>query len=277
MGVTRNRNFDDPSLSTLNRWEPDCSTPLIWQLVPERRTGQISGMRCVAAHCRAGGGRYIAGVVACARGAGPHRPVVLGQTGWRGALSSAGQKRGSALGCGVVVDAPRRCAAASTRVPVDETTRAARTIRSAIAPLGWPHIGAQSHRPADGRGDGIPRGIPTCEYRRCRLAAHESTRCDRDPDVGRGGPGSGDASGATGPRREPSNVTIIDMRRPVAAAQDELDGASGRQYPRHWWVGGHGANRRADRAEHNASRYGCRPMSRAPRVHRWSQKKGLTF
>ena len=56
---------------------------------------------------------------------------------------------------------------------------------------------------------------------------------------GRGGPGSGDASGATGPGRESSNVTIIDMRRPVAAAQDELDGASGRQYRRRWWVGGH--------------------------------------
>jgi hypothetical protein len=35
------------------------------------------------------------------------------------------------------------------------------------------------------------------------------------------------------------DVTIIDMRRPAAAAQDEPDGASGRQYRRRWWSGGH--------------------------------------
>ena len=57
--------------------------------------------------------------------------------------------------------------------------------------------------------------------------------------LGRGGPGSGDASGATGPRRESSNVTIIELRRPASAARDGAEGASGRQYRRRWWVDGH--------------------------------------
>ena len=55
----------------------------------------------------------------------------------------------------------------------------------------------------------------------------------------RSAPQRGEASGETGPRREPSNVTIIELRRPASAAQDEPDGASGRQYRRRWWVGGH--------------------------------------
>ena len=43
----------------------------------------------------------------------------------------------------------------------------------------------------------------------------------------------------TGPRREPSTVTIIELRRPLNAARDETPGTSGRQYQRRWWVGGH--------------------------------------
>ena len=55
----------------------------------------------------------------------------------------------------------------------------------------------------------------------------------------RSAPQRGEASEETGPRREPSNVTIIELRRPASAARDGAEGASGRQYRRRWWVGGH--------------------------------------
>jgi hypothetical protein len=161
------------------------------------------------------------------------------------------------MGCGVVVDAPRRCAAAATRVPVDETTRAARSIRRAIGPVGWPHIGPTVPRTAEVRGSPEASQLVSIVGAAWLLMSPAVTEIRT---LGRGGPGSGDASGATGPQREPSNVTIIDMRRPAAAAQDEPDGASGRQYRRRWWSEAIGVNRRADRAEHNASRYRCRPM-----------------
>lgn len=57
--------------------------------------------------------------------------------------------------------------------------------------------------------------------------------------LGRRTPHQGEPSGETGPPREPSTVTIIDMRPPVSARRDEPGAASGRQYQRRWWVEGH--------------------------------------
>ena len=175
-----------------------------------------------------------------------------------------------------MVDPPRRCAAASTRVAVDETNRVARSIRSAITPLVRSHTGTQSHRPAHGRMMGSPEGSHLVSIVGAAWLLISQPAVTETRTLGRSAPQRGEASGETGPRREPSNVTIIELRRPASAAQDEAQGASGRQYRRRWWSEDIGVNRRAARAGHSASRYGCRPMSRAPRVHRWSQKRGCT-
>ena len=139
-----------------------------------------------------------------------------------------------------MADAPRRrCAAASTRVPVDETTRAARSIRSAIAPWAGHTLVLNPTVPRTAEVMGSPEASQLVSIVGAAWLLMSQPAVIETRTLGRGGPGSGDASGATGPRREPSNVTIIDMRRPVAAVQDELDGAPGRQYRRRWWVGGH--------------------------------------